>query len=404
VSFSVSQAAKKLVGEGKNVQKKEVKAKPAFPLPFNGEHSDSCCQALRQNNGLYTQCQSTRKGDATYCKCCQQLADKSGEGIPEYGTISMRLAVAPYDYVDPKGRKPTAYTKVMTKYNLSQEQVIAEAEKFGINVDPSHFVVPEVTKRGRPASKPKAAKDPNAAKGRPKKTNKVLLLAEDDEDLFASLVASANAVDEEDDAEIALKKEADKEAKALEKAEKEAKLAAEKLAKAEKLAQEKAEKEAKLAQEKAEKEAKLAAAKAEKEAKLAAEKAEKEAKAAKLAAEKQEKVEKLAQEKAEKEAKLAAAKAEKEAKLAEKKTKKAPEPEEEEEQETYKKCTGQDGKKYIRSLNSDIVYDLEIYISKEELVPIGKWVAETKTITFNKAACDSDSELEEEEEEEEEDE
>jgi hypothetical protein len=359
LNLNVSQAAKKLVGEK---PKKEAKAKAAFPLPFNGEHSDTCCQALRQNNGLYTQCQATRKGDATYCKSCQQLADKSADGIPEYGTISMRLAATPYDYVDPKGRKPTSYTKIMKKYNLTQEQVLEEAGKFGIHVDVAHFAVPEETKRGRPAKAPKEPKEAKAVKGRPKKSTKIIALADDEEDLFASLVAQASASEQQE-----IDKEAEKTAK------------------------------------KAAMEAKKLAVEAEKTAKKAAMEAEKEAKKLALEQEKAAKAEKLAQEKEAKKLALEQEKAAKAEKLAQ--TKKAPKAKKtedslatplEEEEETYKKCTGQDGKKYIRSQQTNIVYDLDIYTAKEELVPVGKWNADTKTIVFNKAD-DSDSELEDEE-------
>jgi chemotaxis protein histidine kinase CheA len=368
LNLKVINAAKKIVSEK---PKKEAKMKASFPLPFNGEHSGSCCQALRQNNGLYTQCQGSRKG--LYCKSCQQLADKSADGIPEYGTISMRLATNPYDYVDPKGRKPTSYTKIMKKYNLTQEQVLEEAGKFGITIDASHFVVPEETKRGRPAKAPKEPKEAKAVKGRPKKSNKVIALADDEEDLFASLVAQASASEESE-----IDKEAEKEAK---KAEEKAAKEADKAAKAEKLAQEKAAKEA-------EKEAKKQALEAEKAAKAEKLAQEKEAKKQALEAEKAAKAEKLAQEKAAKEA----------AKVATKKAPKAKEPvvEEPSEEETYKKCTGQDGKKYIRSQQTNIVYDLDIYTAKEELVPVGKWIADSKTIVFNKAD-DSDSELEDDE-------
>ena len=368
LNLKVINAAKKIVSEK---PKKEAKMKASFPLPFNGEHSDSCCQALRQNNGLYTQCQGSRKG--LYCKSCQQLADKSADGIPEYGTINMRLAANPYDYVDPKGRKPTSYTKIMKKYNLTQEQVLEEASKFGITIDAAHFVVPEETKRGRPAKAPKEPKETKAVKGRPKKSTKIIALADDEEDLFASLVAQASASEESE-----IDKEADKEA---EKEAKEAKKAEEKAAKAEKLAQEKAAKEA-------EKEAKKQALEAEKAAKAEKLAQEKEAKKLALEAEKAAKAEKLAQEKAAKEA----------AKVATKKAPKTKEPvvEEPSEEETYKKCTGQDGKKYIRSQQTNIDYDLDIYTAKEELVPVGKWIADSKTIVFNKAD-DSDSELEDDE-------
>jgi hypothetical protein len=357
IAVSVSRSSKKVVNS-----KKEKKMSSSFPLPFNGSIMSECCQALRQNNGLYTQCQGTKK-EGEYCKSCRQLANKSEDGIPEYGTISQRLAMDLFNYTDPKGRKPTAYTKVMKKYNLTQEQVMEEGAKFGMTINPGHFVAPEETKRGRPASKPKEPKEAKG-KGRPKKTTKVVEIAADDDDLFASLVASASK-DDEEAAELA--------------AEKQAKLAAEKAEKA-------SEKVAKLASEKQEKEAKLAA---EKEAKAL----EKEAKEAKLAAEKAEKVAKLAAEKEakalEKEAKVAKLAAEKEAKVAklaaEKQKKVTPEPSEEE--ETYKKCG--EGK-YIRSQQTGIVYDFEKYTQSDELVPVGKWV--NKEIIFDK-----DDELSEDE-------
>jgi len=370
----------------KLVKPKKVSA--AFPLPFNGEHSDVLCQALRQNNGLYTQCQGAKK-EGDFCKSCHQLASKSEDGIPEYGTISQRMACDTFDYTDPKGRKPTAYTKVMKKYKLTKEQVQEEAAKFGIQIIEAHFVAPEEPKRGRKAATPKEPKEAKGIKGRPKKTTKVIQIADDDDDLFASLVASANEADEED-TEIKIA------AKEQEKSEKKLALEQEKLAKAEKLAAEKADKAAKLAAEKADKAAKLAAEKAEKEAKLAAAKAEKEAK---LAAAKEAKLVKAEQEKVEKAAKLAAEKAEKAAKLAAaneaKKSKK--EPEEDEEQEVCKKFTF-NGKKYLRSLKSEIVYDLEKYLEDpDNMVVLGKWVNDT--IIFDKVGADdelSEDEVDEE--------
>ena len=378
--FSADEAMRNLDIEVITVEKKKkvnketvVRVKAAFPVPFSGEHSDMCCQALRQNNGLYTQCQDAKKGNGSYCKSCQKLADKSEAGIPEYGTITQRMAVGVFEYTDPKGRKPIAYTKVMKKYKLTKEQVVEEASKFGIQVNPEHFEFQAETKRGRPAQ-PKEPKEPKGAKGRPKKSKKVINIEGDDEDLFASLVASASEVDEVEDNEeekvqIQKKKDDDKAAKLAakeaEKQDKAAKLAAkeaEKAEKAQKLAKEKAAKEAKLAEEKA---AKLAA----KEAKLAEEKA------AKLAA---------------KESKPKA-------------TKKVEEPEEE---ETFKKCGEKvDGKsKYIRSEQSGIVYDLEIYTKTEDLVPVGKWNADKKEIVFSKVEIVSDEELDSELEEDEVDE
>lgn len=406
--FSAEEAVRELGGVSVSEKPKEIKErkekpkKPSIALPFNGEFNQELCHALRQNSGLYTQCQSDpTKG--VFCNNCHKLAEKSEDGIPEYGLIQQRMEAytAGVEYVDPKGRKPVAYLKVMKKYKLTQEQVLEEAGKFGIAINPIHFEAPADTKRGRPAAKPKEPKEVKAVKGRPKKEKKVII-AEDDDDLFASLVASANAENDDEENEIVIpsKKSAEeKEAERLAaKAEKEAKLAADKQAKAEKLAAEKAEKEAKLAAAKAEKEAKLATEKAEKEAKLAALAAEKQAKAEKLALEKAEKEAKLAAEKQAKAEKLAAEKAEKEAakQAAGGAKKKKPADEEDEEPEVVKKITFED-KKYLLSKKSGVIYDYEKYANEGEQVVVGKWNETTQKIDFNNAEesadeYDSDSE------------
>lgn len=366
-----------------------------FPLPYNGEYNDECCQALRQNNGLYTQCQGVRRGETEFCKSCASSMQKSGMEVPEYGTIKMRNAVGIFEYVDPKGRKPVSYTKVMNKYKLTKEQVLAEAKKLNMEINEQHFVVPEETKRGRP-SKEKEPKE-KCPRGRPKKSKKVVEIDNECEDLFASLVANANEDVKSEEEEIIKKNDVSEE-------EKEAKKAAEKAEKEAKKAAEKAEKEAKMAAQKAEKEAKLAAEKAEKEAKKAAEKAEKEAK--KKAEEEEKAAKKLAAEqaKAEKEAKLAAEKAAKEAEKAAKeaaKKEKAPkkekeaakkEKEEEEEEPDVVKKIEFEGKKYLKSKKTGIIYDYNEYTKNGEQVVVGKWNDTSNKIEF------TDSEEEEDEE------
>jgi hypothetical protein len=357
-------------------------AKAAFPLPYNGEFNESCCYALRQNGGLYTQCTGNRRNGSDFCKSCCSTMQKTGSETPEYGTIQGRQAVGIFEYVDPKGRKPTSYTKVMKKYKISEEQVLEEAGKLNIIINPNHFVGAEETKRGRP----KTEKEPKekGVKGRPKKSKKVIQIDGDEDDLFATLVANAN----EDVEEEVVVQKVEKE----DKAEKEAKLAAEKAEKEAKKAAKEAEKAAKEA-EKAEKEAKKAAEKAEKEAKLAAEKAEKEAK---IAAEKAEKEAKKAAEKAEKEAKIAAEKAAKEA--AKKSSKKASSPkaapakEEEEDEEVVEvKKIEYEGKKYLMSKKSGVVYDYNKYVKEGDLVIVGVWNKNSNKLDF-KEADDEESE------------
>ena len=371
-----SKSSKKVVSE--------KKAKAAFPMPYNGEFSEECCRALRQNNGLYTQCQSSR-GESDYCKSC------SKNGAPEYGTIQQRRECGIFEYVDPKGRKPVAYAKVMKKYKLTQEQVMEEAGKLNININQLHFEAKqEQVKRGRPASnKEKVAKEAKGAKGRPKKSKKVIQIEGETDDLFASLVASASEeeVIEEEVIEELVVEEA---APAVE-------VVVEKKAKAPKKSDE--EKEA----AKLEKESKAAAKLLEKDEKEAAKLLEKEEKEAEKLLEKAKaQQEKEAAKLLEKEQK-AAEKAEKEAAKLSKKEKPvakigggSPPPKDDEEQDVVKKIEI-DGKKYLKSKKTGIIYDYTEYTKNGEQVVVGKWNESKNKIDFIEVEEESEDEYEEEE-------
>ena len=349
----------------KSKRKEKLVEKCLFPLPYNGELDEKCCNGLKQNHGLYTQC-LMRKGDS-YCKVCKSQADKNETGEPDYGTIQGRNAVGIFAYIDPKGKSPTSYTKIMKKYKVSREEVLAAAAKVNMTIDEGHFAVQD-SKRGRPKSEAKLAKA-KGTKGRPKKSKKVIEIEGDEIDLFAALVAASDedsvSNEEAEEAEEAEKvKEAEKEAKKIAKE-----------------AEKKAAKEA----EKAAKEAEKAAEKAKKEAEKEAEKAKKEAEKAEKAAEKAKKEAEKAAKEAEKEAKKLAKEAKEAEKPKEKEPKKSKEPEKET-KVTVHRFTYEDGNKYLKSKETGIVYN-------QEQDAIGKWNEETKKIEFNE---------EEEEEEEEE--
>jgi len=285
--------------EPKEPKKTKIE-KPAFPLPFNMTINNECCLGIKNNHGLYTQCESTRIELSEYCKSCMAQSVKNANGMPDYGNITDRLSVGLMDYRDPKGKGPIHYTKLMQKLNITKEEVLREAENLHIEIDPIHFIEPEIVVK---------------EKGRPKKPNK-LIEVDNVTDLFANLglmVQNENVLNNNVnnnvnnitepiiDAEMDTKKQDEETAH---------KLAQEKLAKD---AEEKAAKEA----EKAAKEAEKAAKEAEKAAKEA-EKAAKEAEKAAKEAEKTEKARKIAEEKAAKEAEKAAKEAAKEAEKAEK--------------------------------------------------------------------------------------
>jgi hypothetical protein len=378
LGLNMAKIVRKSVTKGKTEKVEKVKvAKSAFPLPFNGEFNESFCYALRQNNGLYTQCTGVRKGENHFCKGCASQMQKTGAETPEYGTIQQRMAVGIFEYVDPKGRKPVAYTKVMKKYKLTQEMVLEEAGKLNITINSEHFVAPEESvKRGRPASKVSEPKT-KGAKGRPKKSKKVIEIDGEEEDLFASLVKTANMEEETEEIHIVTEESPKPKAKKSKKSEEEKE--AERLAKE---AEKKAKEEQRL-KEKAEKEAKLAAEKAEKEAKKEAERLAKEAE--KKAKEEEKAAKKAAAEKAKEDAKKA-----KEEKKTSKPAKKPVVEEEDDEPDVVKKIEFE-GKKYLKSKKTGIVYDYDEYTKNGEQVVVGKWNEKTNKIDF-----ESDEEEEEE--------
>lgn len=358
-----------------------------IPLPFNGEYDETCCEALRQNHGLYTQCQMPKKA-GNYCKGCATAMQKAGSETPEYGTIQDRLKVGIFEYVDPKGKRPTAYKKVMKKFKLSEADVLSEASKVGMNVNAGHFAEAEEEKK----------------KGRPKKTKKVLEIEGDDgEDLFKTLLSEAKGSvvppssmkpsEEDVDDAASTTTEAFEEMKTFEEemvaaAEAvEAVEAAEKASKAKKGGGKKKQSEEEKALKAAEK-----AKKAEEE--KARKAAEKEAEKARKAAEKEaEKARKAAEKEAEKARKASKAKKgkkepepESEPKEEEEEEEEEPEKEEEEEEEEVIKFR-LDGEKYMRSTKTDVVYDVEGEA-------VGVWCDETKTVLFYDE--ESDEEREEE--------
>ena len=437
LSVSFASSEKKSKGKKEAAPKGASRKQPSIPLPFTGVVREDCCIGVKQNHGLYTQCFSAA-GETGLCKGCAKQASKNASGEPDCGVISKRVMQGS-EYRDAKGRGPVHYTKVMKKQKLNQEQVIAEAAKFGIEINASHFAVPDAQqKRGRPKkattsdteSETSSATGEKKTRGRPKKAAKVVEVNET-EDLFASLMQQAQSASprpskvQEDDASSisASDSESDSESKGSKKKTKKSKEESE---------EELAEKAAKFLAKEEEKEKKAAAkaqaqqekekAQQEKALKLALAQQEKEQaqqeKALKLAEKEAEKAKKLAekeQAQQEKALKLAEKEAEKAKKLAEKpkksekseksekktkKTKKAEEPvkpvepvadlesedEESDNEEpvvTVKKFEHQ-GVTYLRS-SDGILYDAK----SQEVV--GKWNEQAGMIdVYNGDSEDSD--------------
>ena len=410
-----------------NVNVKSVKSvvksvvKSEVPLPFNGDVNVLNCVALRKNNGLYTQCEGKKEKDVEYCKSCDKKMKKIGSSVPEYGTTMDRMKVGLMEYVDPLGGKAIHYTKVMKKLKVSREAVMEECLKQGITLMECHLEE-EGVKRGRPKGEEKVKKE--GKKGRPKKEKTVIEEVEeaDPEDLFARLVLEASkevaeealsevmdelVVDEEvvDEKVVyevvvdevkevselekvvhkAIKKAVSKkEGKpTLSKEEREAKKEADKVAKE---AEREAKKEAEKVAKEAKKEADRLAKEAEREVKKEMDRLAKEASKALKTSEKvkQPKAEKKVEEVAKEEVAVAAA---------------VEEVGVVEEADVVKKIKFE-GKQYLKSKKSGIVYDYDVYVLTGDQVMVGTWNEEKKCIMFINVFSDSEEEEEEEYEEE----
>ena len=360
-----------------------------IPLPYLVSDL-SKCDSLNKEKGLYTQCENKKQEKGDYCLSCEKNMKKKGLSSPEYGTIHDRAKYDIYSYIDPKGNKQVAYSKVMKSLSLTKEDVLSEAMRQGKRLDDYNFE-DKIKARGRPRKMPnvseKVEKVEKGKRGRPRKAERVLEINDAGEDLFAALISEAN-----NKAEVESVKGPEKGAKVAENA-------AEVAEKASKAAEKAADKTAKAAEKAADKTAKAVEKAAEKAAKVAEKAAEKAAKVAEKAADKTAKVAEKAAKVAEKAAEKAAKDVNK-SKSVDKKTKKNKKDEEdekdekdEEEVEIVRKIEYM-GKKYLRSKQSGIIYDLDEFKNNGDQVVIGKWNTNTNKIDFNVDGEDSEEDEE----------
>jgi hypothetical protein len=157
---------------------------------------------LKQNYGLYTQCENEKQPSSEFCFGCKKEAIKNENGKPNYGTIQDRQQVGLMEFRDPKGKAPTHYTKIMKKMNYTKEQVLEEAKNQNKRIDEMHLETE--TKRGRPKKNEKVdlKEQPvveEKKKGRPKKSKKTVEEEEVKNDLFAELIEAASNEKEKKD-------------------------------------------------------------------------------------------------------------------------------------------------------------------------------------------------------------
>ena len=182
----------------KPVKSKEKVVKgPEVVLPWTGKVIEGCCEGIRLNHGLHTQCTMSPLESGRFCKTCQKQADSNANSLPTYGSITERTACGINEYRDPKGKQSTPYSKVMAKLGITREQAEAAASALGITI-PEECFETRALRKGRPRKDGSTSSDTESSqqsqtkrgRGRPKKKEKVVE-SNNGDDLIASLVASA---------------------------------------------------------------------------------------------------------------------------------------------------------------------------------------------------------------------
>ena len=211
--FDSKEAIKLLGLEKVEVTRKTVKPKSekapkakkekSVQLPFVGVCIQGCCEGIRLNHNLYTQCTMEKEGDTRFCKTCNKQCDANSNNLPNYGDVQDRIQRG-NEWRDPKGKMPAHYGNVMQKLSITREAAEAEAKKVGITIPEEMFEV-RVAKKGRPKKSVAAsdteseasakAKEAPKKRGRPKKVKTVVAETAPGDDLIASLVKEAKAGD-----------------------------------------------------------------------------------------------------------------------------------------------------------------------------------------------------------------
>ena len=185
-----------------DIIEKKVRRKSSIILPFCGMINRECCNGIRLNHELYTQCGNEitdYTGIHPVCGTCSKQRNNNSNGEPTYGYIIKRLEEGEKFRV--KGKEPVNYGNVMEKLNIKREEAEKAARELGWTIPESQFEVKRAT-RGRPKKDTTATDtasetsevEPTVEKkqrGRPKKEKKVVSSNTGD-DMIAALVENAN--------------------------------------------------------------------------------------------------------------------------------------------------------------------------------------------------------------------
>jgi hypothetical protein len=144
--FDVREACAYIYGDGVKVATAgtEILRKD---LPWCDEIDTECCSAISFGNKLFRQCPKAPKKGLLCTQCANQLEKN---GTLRYGDVNARLTCDAMEYEVGKD-KVVSYAGYMARNNLTEADVMAAAQSYGLTVDPRQFIA--TPKRGRPAKK-----------------------------------------------------------------------------------------------------------------------------------------------------------------------------------------------------------------------------------------------------------
>jgi hypothetical protein len=147
-SVKLQQAKKE---EKKKEEKKEQgKQEKCMILPFCGKRVEKWCDGLQVQGGLYSQCQTEKKEGSVYCGKCGKQAEKNGDGEPNAGTMTARLASAAAGeaFKNKKGQVvgTLKFYKVLAKSGVTQAAAEAAAASVGLEIPEEEWIVTPVVK------------------------------------------------------------------------------------------------------------------------------------------------------------------------------------------------------------------------------------------------------------------
>tara|TARA_B100000212_G_C27328519_1_gene513490 strand:+ start:232 stop:1218 length:987 start_codon:yes stop_codon:yes gene_type:complete len=203
--FDVDEAMSKLnltVSIEREEKRKPKVAKiqiPEIPLPFCNKIIDGCCQGIRPNHGLFTQCTQKPQKNGVYCKTCNKHAEENETNKPKNGNINDR--VDKDDWRSPEGKSPSNYAKIMKKLNITREKAEEEASKMGWTIAEKEFEEQKKKAGRRPKSPATSDTDdekPKKKRGRPAKKEKKNIVKQSNmgDSVIAEIMSKLNLDDD----------------------------------------------------------------------------------------------------------------------------------------------------------------------------------------------------------------